>query len=116
MAESYADLAQFRTKIGSVALPVMQVTPWDPVTASPRPTIDVLLARNTPNLSQLACFVSGQGQVAVEWLEPGRRFRVAPMRDFTPGRRRVNCTAPVGDGRYQWFSHPWVVTAASTDR
>ena len=27
----------------------------------------------------------------------------------TVGRQRVNCTAPTKSGRYQWFSHPWII-------
>jgi peptidoglycan/xylan/chitin deacetylase (PgdA/CDA1 family) len=110
MAEAFADPDEFAIKIASKPLPVASVTPWDPVTSSRRPRIEVTLAATDARLERLACFVSGQGEVAVEWLEPRRRFAVAPKSDLPLGRNRVNCTAPAAEGgRFTWFSQPWVV-------
>jgi peptidoglycan/xylan/chitin deacetylase (PgdA/CDA1 family) len=109
MAEAFADLGQFRTKVASLPLPVSDIEPWEPVTRQSKPSIVVTLAESDARLADLACFVGGQGRVDVSWLEPGRRFRVGPTRSFTEGRQRVNCTAPRNDGRYLWFSHPWFV-------
>jgi peptidoglycan/xylan/chitin deacetylase (PgdA/CDA1 family) len=90
MAEKYGDLSQFDVKVASLPLPVTTVEPWNPVT-------------------ELACYVSGQGRVGVEWLEAEKRFRVGPSAPFETGRQRVNCTAPTSSGRFQWFSHPWII-------
>jgi len=109
MAEAFADLGQFRTKVASLPLPVSDIEPWEPVTRQSKPAIVVTLAESDARLADLACFVGGQGRVDVSWLEPGRRFRVGPARSFPAGRQRVNCTAPRNDGRYLWFSHPWFV-------
>ena len=110
MAEAFADPDEFAVKVSSRPLPVASVTPWDPVTSSRRPRIEVTLAATDARLERLTCFVGGQGEVAVEWLEPRRRFAVAPKSDLPPGRNRVNCTAPAAEGgRFTWFSHPWVV-------
>lgn len=115
MAEAFADLAEFRTKVASVPMPVSSVEPWDPVVATTRPTLEVTLDAGDAQLDRLACFVSGQGRVEVEWLEPGRRFRVGPPADLGAGRQRVNCTAPRPDGRFVWFSHPWIVRPDATN-
>ena len=110
MAEAFADPDDFAIKVASRPLPVASVSPWDPVTSSRRPRIEVTLAATDARLDRLACFVSGQGAVAVEWLYERRRFAVAPAKDLPEGRSRVNCTAPAADGnRFHWFSHPWVV-------
>ncbi len=110
MAESFADIDEFAVKVATRSLPVASVQPWDPVTGSRRPRIEVTLAVTDARLERLTCFVSGQGEVAVEWLESGRRFAVAPATDLPTGRNRVNCTAPAATGgRFYWFSHPWVV-------
>ena len=99
-----------RASISAVA----SVDPWDPVVTSPRPTVEIGLGETDRRLEeQLACYVSGQGRVEVQWLEPGRRFSVRPERPLGPGRQRVNCTAPGPDGRYRWFSHPWIVRSAT---
>jgi peptidoglycan/xylan/chitin deacetylase (PgdA/CDA1 family) len=110
MAEAFADLDEFAIKIASRPLPVAGVTPWDPVTTDRRPRIEVVLGDTDAALERLACFVGGQGKVAVEWLEPGRRFTVGPKAGLSERRNRVNCTAPAAEGsRFFWFSHPWFV-------
>jgi len=109
MAESFGDLGQFRTKVASLPMPVIEVDPWDPVTSATRPTVTVTLRETEARLDELACYVGGQGRVDVAWQEPARRFTVGPLQPFRPGRQRVNCTAPRNDGRYVWFSHPWFV-------
>ena len=101
----------FAVKVAARPLPVVAVEPWDPVTVSRRPRLEVTLAENThARLDQLACYVGGQGEVPVEWLDGGRRFAVTPRDDLDYGRARVNCTAPAAEGgRFHWFCHPWIV-------
>jgi biofilm PGA synthesis lipoprotein PgaB len=109
MAEAFGGLSEFRTKVASLPLPVVTVEPWDPVVSTRRPRIEVTLGEADARLSELTCYVSGQGAVEVEWLTPAKRFSVAPVRPFGEGRHRVNCTAPRNDGRFLWFSHPWII-------
>lgn len=109
MAEAYGDMSQFRTKVASVPLPVTSVDPWDPVVSTTSPSVTISLAPGDGRVSELACFVSGQGRVGVDWQEQYRRFAVAPESPLGRGRQRVNCTAPQNDGRYLWFSHPWFI-------
>lgn len=111
IAEAYADIDEFRTKINSLPMPVEALTPWEPVVRNTRPEIEITLGRTEARLAELACFVGGQGRVPVRWIEAGKRFRVGPQHPLGTGRQRVNCTAPRNDGRYLWFSHPWFVSA-----
>ena len=113
MAESFASMDQFRTKIASLPMPVLEVSPWDPIVTTSQPRIEVSLGPGDgkARLAELACFVSGQGRVEVQWLETDRLFAVGADKPVGPGRQRVNCTAPRSDGRYLWFSHPWIVRA-----
>jgi peptidoglycan/xylan/chitin deacetylase (PgdA/CDA1 family) len=114
IAEAFSAVDEFAVKVASRPMPVEQVTPWDPVTSDRRPRIEVALATTDARLENLACFVGGQGEVAIDWLEPRRRFAVAPSKDLPLGRGRVNCTAPVAGGdRFVWFSHPWIVRPAA---
>ncbi len=110
MAEAFADLAQFRIKAASLPLPVREVIPWDPVTAEPRPRMILRLDESDARLARLACYASGQGRLAIQWLDRAqRRFAVQARDDLPPGRSRYNCTAPSGqNGRYYWFSHLWI--------
>jgi len=108
MAETFGDIDGFRTKVASLPMPVVNLEPWDPVTTIALPSIEVTLAETEARLGELACFVSGQGQVAVDWLQKDHKFSVGPAKPFGKGRQHVNCTAPRNDGRYLWLSHPWV--------
>ena len=109
MAESFGDIGEFRTKVASRPLPVVNVEPWNPVVSATRPPVAITLGEDVSRISELACFVSGQGRVDVEWLEDRRKFQIVPARPLGKGRQRVNCTAPGNDGRYFWFSQPWIV-------
>jgi peptidoglycan/xylan/chitin deacetylase (PgdA/CDA1 family) len=109
LAEAFGDMDSFRTKVASLPLPVEAVVPWDPVVTTDRPSVEVTLGDTLARSEELACFVSGQGRVEPRWIESDRRFSVAPEQPLGPGRQRVNCTAPRDDGRYFWFSHPWIV-------
>lgn len=109
MAESFGDIGQFRTKVASLPMPVTKIDPWEPVTANTQPVITVTLGDSNARLGELACYISGQGKVEIDWLEAGRQFAVGPTKPFRKGRQRVNCTAPRMDGRYLWFSHQWII-------
>lgn len=111
MAEAFANMDQFRTKVASLPMPVLEVSPWDPIVSTSQPRIEVRLGAGDgkARLAELACFVSGQGQVEVQWLETDRLFAVGAGQPIGSGRQRVNCTAPRSDGRYLWFSHPWII-------
>jgi peptidoglycan/xylan/chitin deacetylase (PgdA/CDA1 family) len=109
IAEAFADIGEFRVKLKSLPMPVVEVQPWEPVTRNDLPEISVTLGRTDARLGQLACYVSGQGRVPVRWIEEGKRFSVGPVSPLSIGRQRVNCTVPLNDGRYLWFSHPWFV-------
>lgn len=109
MAESFAGMSGFRTKAMSLPMPVTELVPWDPVTTKARPEITITLGETDARLAELACYVSGQGQVEIRWEEMNRRFSVGPSQRLGKGHQRVNCTAPGDDGRYLWFSHQWLV-------
>jgi len=109
MAEAFGDMTQFRTKVASLPMPVTAVEPWNPVTTDRQPSIVITVGPTDARLTELACFVSSQGRAEIEWLEAGKRFRVGAVKPFEKGRQRVNCTAPTTSGRYQWFTHPWVI-------
>ena len=112
MAEAFGGMDQFPTKVASQPLPVVRLEPWEPVTTSRLPVIEITLGEADARFEELACFVSGQGRVDVSWLDGNSRFSVGPAEPFGPGRQRVNCAAPRNDGGYLWFSHQWIVRSS----
>lgn len=122
ISEGHDSMDEFAVKASSLALPVSEVTPWEPLltkTNSPRMVVTLAVAPDTctactvddVRLDQLACQVSGQGRVKVKWLDKNRRrFAVQAPQPLRMGRSRYNCSAPSAKepGRYYWFSHLWI--------
>jgi len=110
MSESFADIGEFKTKAASLALPVTDVHPWDPeLHEDLRPSMEIGLKASDARLDQLACYVSSQGRVEVEWIDKDKRFTLRAKQALPVGRSRYNCTAPSAQtGRYYWFSHLWI--------
>lgn len=111
MAESYADIDDFRVKVASLAFPVRAVSPWDPVVLSPQaPLMSVTLGDSGARLAELVCYFPGEGRVAVQWSgESPAQFSVQASHPLPKGRSRYNCTAPSQEaGRFYWYSHLWL--------
>lgn len=66
IAEAYADMSEFSVKVRSLPMPVVTLTPWEPVIEAGIPSIDVTLGESEAHLSDLTCFIGGQGRVAVQ--------------------------------------------------
>lgn len=135
MAERFAEIEDFQQKVQSLAFPLLDVQPWEPVLKTPlmerkvlgsevlqgessqnklAPRMTVRLGESTAQLNQLSCFVSGQGRVEVQWLDRAARYFLLQAPKALPqGRSRYNCTAPSAQaGRYFWFSHLWITPTA----
>ncbi len=111
MAERFAAIKDFRQKVASLAFPIAEVVPWDPVwPGDAAPVMTITLGKSDARLEQLTCFVSGQGQVPVEWTNrKARQFTVQAPAPLPKGRSRYNCTAPSSQkGRFYWYSHLWI--------
>lgn len=113
MAEAYAEIAEFRPKAASLALPVREVSPWDPVIAGGAPPLmTATLAASDAQLDALTCFDSRGEMIDVAWIrrdDTAAVFTARARRDLPAGRSRYNCTAPSArSDRYYWFSHLWI--------
>jgi peptidoglycan/xylan/chitin deacetylase (PgdA/CDA1 family) len=117
MAADFAAIDSFNTKAATLPLPVTVATPEEPVTTHRQPGLTVTLNADKIRdiqLKQLNCYVSGQGQTSVHWLNE-TRFELAAKNPLPIGRNRYNCTAPSVTGkRYYWFSRLWIVQALDT--
>lgn len=108
VAEAYAEMSAFRTKAYSLAMPVINQEPVEPMTTEKRPQLTVSLAPSTANHDQLACY-QGSAKMKVKWLEPGKRFQIQAESNLPSGRSRYNCTAPdTKSNKYFWYSQPWL--------
>ncbi len=85
VAEAYAEMKAFRTKAFSLAMPVTQKHPVEPVTSEKRPQLTISLAPSSANIDQLACYI-GDRKMAIQWLKPKKRFTIQTEKDLPPGR------------------------------
>ncbi len=119
MAEQFATLAQFRTKVMSLPMPIITSTPSSPVLGKKNPPmLQLTLADNGDiQLDQLNCFASNQGPTSVRWLDKvNGRFTVEARQPFDNRRNRYNCTAPSRErGRYYWYSQLWIQSKTASN-
>lgn len=109
--ERYGDIDAFSQRVESRHFPVTGITPWDPVLGANNPPELKVTYEGGPEVAAVNCFVSDQGQVAVEPEgDRPRQFAVKAPEALPQGRSRYNCTAPSGEaGRFYWFSQQWLV-------
>ncbi|MEJ2508420.1 MAG: polysaccharide deacetylase family protein [Gammaproteobacteria bacterium] len=111
VAGPYGAMPQFKTKVASLPLPVMDYEPWDPeLDEDRRPRLVVTLGdAGGARLDELKCYVSHQGETKVQWLDKYTQFAIQAPHKLPEGRSRYNCTAPNRDRtRYYWFSQQWI--------
>ncbi len=108
MNEKYGDLARFRLVANTLALPVTDMVPADPlITGLNPPAIGFTVIGNVKGLQRLTCFAF-EGRVKVERLGASR-IEVRVGKPFPKGRTRLNCTMPAKDGRWRWLGRQYYV-------
>lgn len=109
MNEEFGGIDRFRLVTQALALDVSDLTPANPTLMQNPPAFGFTLAGDAPR--GLACYASGQGPAELAHLGPRVEVRVPAA--FAPGRARINCTAPAGDGRWYWLGMQYYVPAAT---
>lgn len=103
----YASMNTFPTKVQSLAFNVVISAPQTPVTDAPSPSAELQFSGDY-RLDALSCFNNNQPmQVQPVAGTPGR-FRISTSVVNEARRFRYNCTAPGAEGRYYWFSVPFL--------
>ena len=108
MNEAYGTIEQLRLVARALPLPVSEIVPADPVIAANPPTLAFTVAPGIDHLERLACYAAGQGRMTLAHPAP-RRIEARLARPLPPGRWRVNCTLPAGDGRWRWLGALFIV-------
>ncbi len=115
MSTRYADLAQFRMKVNTHPLPVVEKSSKSPLVSEDNnpPGLTVKLTPGRFDPQQIACFASGEGKIPIsirtETSSGLISLTLKPSRPLRPGRSRYNCTAPHQQKKaYFWFSHLWI--------
>lgn len=110
---SYGDLKDFALKVATLPMPLERVslagesgTP-DPLLApgNYRPQL-VLTTRSAALAKNINCFAGGQGRLNT--VVDNTIVTVALHKPLPAGRSRINCTASAGEGRFFWFTQPFL--------
>ena len=103
---NYTDLKDFSLKVHTKALPAEEVDATDnPITAQQaQPFVKLAFSEKVPQ-KLFTCYGPG-GLLPTSW--QANTVTINAAQDIPAGRSRYNCTLPAGDGRYYWYSKPWV--------
>ena len=105
MNEAYGAAARFRLAANALPIEAKDIVPVDPLlsTQTNPPTFAfTVTGAALRGLASIACYASGQGRTQLD--RRGRaRIAVKVEKAFPPGRARINCTMPAGNGRWRWF-------------
>ena len=104
----YAKLSALKNKLNAMPMPLVDVQ--TAAGFADETPVDMTLTFKEGNyrLKDLTCYVAGQGQGELTWLNK-QAVKVAASEAFNYGRGRINCTMPATKGnRYHWFSHVWI--------
>jgi peptidoglycan/xylan/chitin deacetylase (PgdA/CDA1 family) len=104
----YASMNTYPTKVQSLAFTLDARQPDNPVTNSSMPGAALDFANDQEGIDQLVCFNNNEAINVVSEDRAEKIFRVSTHIDNRSRRFRYNCTAPGRNGRYYWYSIPWV--------
>lgn len=111
MGGDYTEPAEFRSKLRMRPLPVSQVTPESPLLGAQNPpALHLQIDLKELDPASLTCYVSGQGRVAVEWIDAARGLlAVRPPQALEGRRSKYTLTARERDGGdWFWYSKLWI--------
>ena len=107
--EKWGEAKRFRQAVNTVALPIAEITPPDPLIERPNPpAFGFTLARPVQGLDRIVCHASHEGVGKIERLGE-TRIEARFAQPFPKGRTRINCTLPAGEGRWHWFGRQFYV-------
>jgi peptidoglycan/xylan/chitin deacetylase (PgdA/CDA1 family) len=105
---SYSSMERLRLILGALPLPILDISPTDPLIKAPNPPdFGFTVSLSIKNLSKLSCFSSREGRLHIERL--GHRMEIRMLKPLPKGRTRINCTLPGPGNRWRWLGHLFVV-------
>ncbi|HYB09372.1 MAG TPA: polysaccharide deacetylase family protein [Alphaproteobacteria bacterium] len=100
--ETFGDLERFRVAANALPLPVVDITPADPLTRVNPPAFGFTVDPSVGGLKGLDCYSGSARNLKVEALD-ARRIEVRADHPIASGRMRINCTMPAEGHRWRWF-------------
>lgn len=115
--ERFGGIDRFRLIVGTLALPVEDLAPINPVIFDERnpPVFGFTVDSTVRGLSAMACYPSHLGRAAELVRLNENRIEVRFDEPFPKGRNRINCTMPAADGRWYWLGRFFYVPGGKLD-
>ncbi len=104
----YTSMTTFPNKVRSLAFTLNTKTELDPITNDPSPSAVLDIENQDFILEQLSCYNNGESINISLLNETEAIFRIDSHIENFSRRFRYNCTAPGKQGRYFWYSIPWI--------
>jgi peptidoglycan/xylan/chitin deacetylase (PgdA/CDA1 family) len=110
MIGNYAANKEFRLRVNTLALPLINVSPVDPMlNGDPPASFSFMIDPSAGRIRGFNCFHSRQGQL--ELRETGdRQYEAALDSSALTGVWRINCTMPTGGKRFRWWGMQYYST------
>jgi len=105
MSEVFANIEDFKLKLGTLDLALKQVTPWEPMIASNPPSLKVTLQKPLDNFS---CYVSSGKKIPIKKISE-LEFEIQASEVLQGPRDRYTCTAVDEEKNWYWYSHLWII-------
>ena len=106
----YSSLNSLSTKLNSLAMPISNETPADPVLSLTTKPFTFAFDVDLKDIRarQVSCYVSDK---PVSITVDNNRVSIPYTPARKAGRQRINCTAPsiADSSRYYWYSKPWFI-------
>ena len=115
--ERYGDEARFKLISQTLALPIGDLIPTDPLLTNKTnpPLLGFTVEAEIGGLRAMACYPSHLGKAANLNFITARRVEVRFDKPFPKGRNRINCTMPAGGGRWYWLGQFYLMPGGRLD-
>jgi len=108
MNEAFGSIDRFKLAANALPVRAADMTPENPTISSPNPPlIGFTVTWPDKGLDRLNCYASHVDKLSVQRL--GSRLEVRADKAMPPGRTRLNCTMPAGNGRWYWLGRQYYV-------
>jgi peptidoglycan/xylan/chitin deacetylase (PgdA/CDA1 family) len=106
MAEAYASMESFITKLNTKPMPILSVLPKNNIIKENNPPkLTITLREMLPNI---ACFISSGKTINHTWISQ-TELEVMADESLKKPRDKYTCTARTNDNKWYWYSHLWII-------
>jgi peptidoglycan/xylan/chitin deacetylase (PgdA/CDA1 family) len=99
--ENFGGIKRFKLISNVLGINYIDLTPSNPTLQENPPLFGFTLKKEAEHINDITCYSGAQGKLRMQRLGP--RIEVRLDHKFSPGRARINCTAPTSNGNWRWF-------------